>query len=288
MEIYPDAGVGVFVSVNTPAGEPLRESLSTALMAALAGPTAAVPPPAADAGAEARRVAGTYRALRLPKYRTERAVLRLLTTTDVKALPGGDIVIPLAAGHDERFRAIGHGVFAAVDGTPARIAFHEVGGRMMRFDPFSAGPAERIGFFQTTNWLFAIAGLGVLAAIWGVVVGVRRLFARRTPDRAASLALDGLCLVWLIAFGLVAAGAAALGGPNAAVFDYPGRLLPIGLWALVVAVIATPLAGLAIAGPLRPRSWRAWRWTRQVAMLAIFAALSVTLYGWGLLGYFGW
>jgi CubicO group peptidase (beta-lactamase class C family) len=288
MEIYPDAGIGIFLSVNTPSGEPLRETLSTALLAALAGPTAAVPLPAADARAEARRVAGTYRSLRVPKYRTEHALLSLFNTGEVKALPGGDIVVPQGNGHVGRFRPIGGGVFAAVDGAPERIAFHEAGGRMLSFDPFSAGPAVRVGFFQTANWLFAVMGLGVLAAVWGVVVGVRRLFGRRTPDRAASLALDGLCLLWLIAFGLVAAGFGTLGDANAAIFTYPGPLLPIALWALVAPVIATPLAALAVIGPLRPRSWRAWRWTRQAVVLAIFAALSVTLYAWGLLGYFGW
>ena len=288
MEIYPDAGIGIFVSVNTPTGEPLRETLSTALMAAFAGPPAAIPPPAADAKAEARRVAGTYRSLRVAKYRTERALLSLLATVEVKALPGGDILIPQGDGRVGRFRAIGGGLFAAINGPPARIAFHEVGGQMMRFDPFSAGPARRIGFFESTNWLFAVVGLGVLTAVWGVVMGARRVFRRREQDRTAAWVLDGLCLVWLIAFGLVAAGAAALGDQNDAVFNYPGPLLPVGLWALVVAAIATPLAGLTVLGPLRPRSWRAWRWSREAATLAVFSILAVTLYAWGLLGYFGW
>ena len=288
MEIYPDAGVGIFVSVNTPTGEPLRETLSTALMAAFAGPPAPVPPPAANAKAEAKAVAGTYRSLRVAKYRTEHALMSLLATADVKALPGGDIVVPEGDGRVTRFRAIGGGVFAAVNGPPARIAFHEVGGRMLRFDPFSAGPARRIGFFESANWLLAITGLAVVAGVWGVVMGVRRLFRRREPDRATAWVLDGLCLVWLIAFGLVAAGAAVLGGPNEAVFTYPGPLLPVGLWALAVAALATPLAALAVVGPLRARTWRAWRWSRQAATLAVFLVLAATLYAWGLLGYSGW
>jgi CubicO group peptidase (beta-lactamase class C family) len=289
MEIYPDAGIGVFVSVNTPTGEPLRETLSTALMAAFAGPTAALPARPDDAAAEARRVAGTYRALRIPTHRTEHAVLALFATGEIKALPGGDIAIPQGDGRTERFRAIGQGVFAEVDGQPARIAFHEVGGRMMRFDPFSAGPAVRVGFFQSANWLLALAVAGALTAVWGVVMGARRLFGRRSaPDGAAANALDGLCLVWLIALGLAVGGAAALGGPNEAVFTYPGPLLPIGLWALAIAAIATLLAAIAVIGPLRPAGWRAWRWTRGATVLAVFAVLSATLYGWGLLGYSGW
>jgi len=288
MEIYPDAGIGIFVSVNTPTGGPLRETLSTALMAAFAGPTAAAPPQVADAKAEARRVAGTYRPLRLPRYRSERPLLSLLETSKVQALPGGDIVIPRGDGQTARYRAIGHGMFAALDGSPTRIAFHEVGGRMMRFDPFSAGPSVRIGFFENSPWLFGLLALATVTAVWGVVMGARRTLGRRSPDRRAALVLDGLCLVWLIALGLVAAGVAALGGPNDAVFTYPGVLLPMGLWALALAAIATPLAAVAVVGPLRPRSWTAWRWTREVAVLALFGALSVTLYAWGALGYSGW
>jgi len=292
MEIYPDAGIAIFVSVNTPTGEPLRETLSTALMAAFAGPPAAIPPPAADARTEAKAVAGTYRSLRVAKYRSEHALLSLLATSDVKALPGGDIVVLERDGQVSRFRPIGGGVFAAIDGPPARIAFHETGGRMMLFDPFSAGPARRIGFFESDNWLIAIAGLGVVTAVWGVVMGARRQFRRlvheRDTDRAASWVLDGLCLVWLIAFALVGAGAATLGDQSETVFSYPGPVLPVALWALAVAAVATPLASLAVLGPLRPRSWRGWRWSRQAATLAVFAVLAVTLYAWGLLGYSGW
>jgi CubicO group peptidase (beta-lactamase class C family) len=287
MEIYPDAGVAIFVSVNTPTGEPLRETLSNALMAAFEGPPAAIPPPTADAKAEALRVAGTYRSMRAPRYRTERALLSLFSTADFKALPGGDLIVLQGDGRVARYRAIGGGVFAALNG-PGRISFHEMGGRMTRFDPFSAAPAQRISFFQGVIWLVLVCALAVLTAAWGVVMGVRRLFRRQEPDRTAAWLLDGLCLVWLLAFGLVGAAAVALGGQNDAVFNYPGPLLPAALWLLALAAAATPVAGLAILGPMRPRNWRAWRWSRQAATLAVFAAAAVTLYGWGLLGYSGW
>ena len=79
-----------------------------------------------------------------------------------------------------------------------------------------------------------------------------------------------------------------LGEATAAVFDYPGKVFPAACWALLAAALATPAAAILAVGPLRPEAWGWWRWTRQGAALAIFAALAVTLYSWGLLGFFGW
>ena len=286
MEIYPDAGVGVFVSVNTPTGEPLRETLPTVLMAAFAGPQASPPPRVANAVDEAKRVAGTYRTLRLPSYRTERAVLRLFGSGEVKAMPNGDVIAP-AGEHVARFYPIGHGVFQSIDG-PGRIAFREENGRMLRLDPFSAGPAERIGFFEWTMWLGGVAILALLTAVWGLCAAARRLFKRGERGRTAGLVLDGLCLIWLIAFGLVGVGVMSLGDQNTAVLTYPGKLLPIGCWALLVAAVATPVALLLVLFPARPRGWGLWRWTRQACAMTVFIALAVTLRQWGLLGYSGW
>jgi hypothetical protein len=285
MEIYPDAGIGIFVSVNTPTGLVLRETLPDAFMAAFAGPLSTLPR-APDAKAQAAAVAGSYRSLRLPHFRTERAVLKLFATSEVKAMPNGDIAVP-GGGRVERFYPTGGGMWAEVGG-PERISFHRVHGRMMRFDPFSAAPAVRIGFFEGVSWLMIVASLGVVTALWGVASGARRAFRAGEAGRAAGWTQDALCLVWLAAFGLTAVGVTTLGDPNTAVFTYPGRLLPIGLWALLVAAFATPLAALALVSPLRPRGWTPWRWARQVSALAVFAGLSLTLWAWGLLGYFGW
>ena len=286
LEIYPGPGVGIFVSVNTPTGMPLRDTLSTVLMAAFAGPATAAPPRVADAKAQADRVSGTYRSLRRPTFRTEAALLRLFATGSIEAMPNGDIVAP-QVNRLARYYPIGGGVFASVDG-PDRIAFQQVDGRMRSFDSFSAGPTERIDFFEGPAWLGGVAVLGVLTAIWGLAAAVRRLFKRNERGRTAGLVLDGLCLVWLVAFGLAAAGAAALGDQNTAVLTYPATLFPIGCWALMVAAVATPVAALLVGLPARPRGWGAWRWTRQAAAMSVFLTLAATLYQSGFLGYSGW
>jgi CubicO group peptidase (beta-lactamase class C family) len=289
LEIYPQAGIGVFVAVSTPTGVPLRDRLAEALLARLAGPLPIPPPRAADAKVEAARVAGTYRSLRVASFRTERALMNLISTSEVRALPNGDILIP-GGPHPFRAYPIGDGVFVAVDG-PGRIAFRQVGGRMMRFDGFSIAPSVRIGLFQGIPWLGAMLAAGVVTAGWGVGSGLRRLFRRGERGRGAGLVLDGLCLLWAIAIALTAAGFAAMGDLDRVVFTYPGTLLPVGLWALAAAALATPVAAVLAVGPLRPRGqrgWSGWRWFREGAAIVVFGVLAVTLWSWGLLGYSGW
>jgi CubicO group peptidase (beta-lactamase class C family) len=280
MQIYPDAGVAIFISVNTPTGLPLLETLPDEILDRFVGP---LPRPvrAADAKAEAAAVAGTYRPLRVPARRTERALISFFGMARVTALPNGDILVG-----QTRLMPVGGGVFARTDG-PARIAFHKVGGRMRLFDPFSAGPADRVGYFEGPQWLSLISALGVLVAIWGVASGVRRLLLRR--ETAAAMALDGVCLIWLAAFALLAAAVAPfLGDPLAAVFVYPGKLLPLACWALMVAAVATPAGAVLAVGPLHPQTWSWWRWTRVGVATAVLAALALTLDGWGFLGFSGW
>ena len=287
MEIFPAEGLGIFVSVNTPTGVPLRETLPGLIVGAIAGPPAANPPRVADAKAQAAAVAGTYSGLRRPYFRTERGVMRLFAATPVTALAGGDIL--LGAGPEaERYYPIGGGVFARADG-PGRIAFHAVAGRLRLYDPFSAGPADRVGFFESGRWLMLLAAGAVVVGVWGVASGLRRLVVGDTAGRAASLALDGLCLVWLAALGLFVAGLAPWAADQSSVvFTYPGKVFPLACWALLIAAIATPLATLLAVGPLRPKAWSAWRWIRQGAALAVFLTLAVTLWTWGFLGFSGW
>ena len=182
MEIFPDAGLGVFISVNTRRGLPLLQTLPAAVLDRFVGPLLPLQR-ATDARAEAARVAGTYRGLRLPAHRTERALLSLFGISSVTALSNGDILIG-----ELRYMPIGGGVFTRTD-RPGRIAFHEVAGRMRLYDDIGAEPADRVGFFEGPQWLLLIAALGAVTAIWGVASGARRLMVRN--QQAAARALDG-------------------------------------------------------------------------------------------------
>jgi hypothetical protein len=146
-------------------------------------------------------------------------------------------------------------------------------------------PADRIGFFQSPNWLGIVGGLGFVLAVWGVVAGIRRAIARR--ESAAAFAFDGLCLVWLVAMVTALLAMTPWLGPDqgAIVFNYPGGLFPIACWLLLAAAIATPIALLLALFLFRPKDWSWLRWTRAGLCVVTFGALAVTLWEWGFLGF---
>jgi len=284
MEIYPDEGVAIFISVNTPTGKPLLKALPSALLDAFFGAAPAAPPRLADAAAEAAKVAGTYRTLGLPSYRSERPLLRFLTAFEVTALADGDILV----NGLNCYRPIGDGVFIAND-SAERIAFHQRDGRMRFFDAESILPADRIGYFEQNRWLQLIFAVAALAAAGSVAAAVGRLISGDRRGRAASLVLDGLAVIWLAAGALlIVAVRPWLEDPNSAIFTYPGVLYPAACWSLLVAALATPAAAALAFGPLRPVDWSRWLWLRSAGTLLVFAALGLTLLDWGLLGYRDW
>ena len=282
LEVYPDAGVAIFVSVNTPTGQPLLDTLPADLMNTFVGPAEPHAPRLDDPNFSAAKVAGTYVSLYRPSYRTEAAIMRQLKATQVVALPGGDI---LQGGN--RFAPVGGGLYERTEGA-GRIAFGMVAGRMRLYDRLSLEPSDRIGYFESMPWLQLIVELGAFVALWGVATGAIRLFRPSEPGRATALTLDGLCLVWLIALGLFAASVSGWSGASSVLLSYPGALFPIACWSLLVAVLATPAAVALAIGVPRPKGWSWWRWAKQGAALGVFAALSVTLYMLGWLGFSGW
>jgi len=283
MIIDPDDGVAIFIAVNTPSGLPLLSALPVNFFNAFVGPLPAAPQRAADAKAEAGKVVGQYEGLRKPAFRSERAFIRLLGASEVTATKDGDI---LAGG--DRFYPIGHGQFQRTEG-PGRIAFAETDGRWRLYDSDSTNPSDRVGLFASSEWLQLIAALGLFVAAWGGLSFWLKLGRKDEPGRRAGLMLDGLCLAWACAFAVVfVALAPTLNDPSAIVFNYPGKVLPVALWALAVAAAATPVAAIVAFGPWRPSGWSWWRWSKQVLATAILLALAVTLLDWGFLGYSGW
>ncbi len=284
MLVSPELGFGLFVTVNTTATfSRAPASLAEAFIAEFYPPPA--PTRAQVAMAESARYAGTYSNLRRAFHRTEAGLYRVFGAVEVAPADNGDLII--AGGlAPQRFIPLGDGVYQSVDGVN-RIAFREVDGTMRMFDPFGLAPADRIGFFESANWLNLIMGLGLLVAVWGVFAGVRRAFMR--TESLGALAFDGLCLVWLAALSTTFIAMSPWLAPDQGVvlFGYPGQIFPIACWMLAGAAAATVLAVLLALTLARPKDWSWLRWTRAGAAIAVFAALSVTLWDWRLLGFSG-
>jgi CubicO group peptidase (beta-lactamase class C family) len=284
MLVSPDLGFGLFVTVNTTATfSRAPASLAEAFIAEFYPPPA--PTRAEVTMAESARFAGTYRNLRRAFHRTEAGLYRIFGAIEVAPADNGDLIV--AGGlTPQRLIPLGDGVYQSADGVN-RIAFREVDGTMRMFDPFGLAPSDRIGFLESANWLNLILGLGFLVAVWGVFAGVRRAFMRK--ETLGALAFDGLCLVWLVALSTTIIAMSPWLAPDQGVvlFGYPGRLFPIACWMLAAAAAATALAVLLALTFARPKDWGWLRWTRAGAAVAVFAALTFTLWDWNMLGFSG-
>ena len=280
MYVSPELGFGIFISTNTENGPALVYPLIDAFVRTFF-PEPNPAPRAAVSQAESARYAGTYRAYRRAYQRTERSLYSVIAVGQVAAMPNGDLIVP--GFEPQRVEPLGHGIYRNTSSL-GRVAFRQVDGRMLMYDSDGINPLERVGFLQSPVSLALAAALGAIVAMWGVIAGARRLVARR--ETRTALIFDALCLIWLLAFGLVAAAIMGLPDQAAAMYGYPG-LLPLACWALAASALATPIA-LALALLVwRPADWSRLRWARAGAAIAVFAALSVSLWDWGLLGYSG-
>jgi CubicO group peptidase (beta-lactamase class C family) len=281
MEIYPEEGFAIFLSTNTPAGGTLLDKLPGLLLDFFYPKAHPAPPRAKDAQAEAAKVAGVYRSLRVPTYSSEAPWVRYVNEFAVRALLSGNIVV---AGSG-RYKPLGDGIFGSIADRD-RIAFHELDGRMRMFDGSGVFPADRIGFFETARWLRWIAGAAAALALWAIVAAVERFIRGDRRGRAAAMVLDGLSLIWLAAGALLLVSVRSWEEDQASyLYTYPGMLYPIACWALLAAAVLTPVAAIFAFLRLRPKDWSGWLWFRNGVTLVVYAVLIATLFEWRLLGF---
>ena len=289
LEVSPELGAGVFVSINTQGeagafpGNFSRAFFEEFFPLAKKPDTGATAPVVAKAMAE--RFAGNYRALRRPYYRTEAAFESLLVA-NVTPQPDGDLLVGSLVGPSARLHPVAANIYS-VDRTGGKIAFAEKDGRMMMYDYESVAPSERVSYFEGLNWFFLILFLGLVTAVWGTASGIRRTVLG-TETQAAFL-LDGVCLLWLVALVLLLAALLPLLSDTTLVFtDYPNARVIASCWLMAIAAIATPLVPLAVVFFARPRDWSMWRWARVAVASAVLLALALTLWQHGFLGFSDW
>ncbi len=284
LEVIPDLDVGVFVSVNTQGTGAFPGNFERSFFDAffpIAKEKVTTPP---DAIAMAQKYIGTYRPLRRPYFRSE-AGFESLLTTNITALPDGDLMAGSLFGPAARLHPIGDGVYRVV-GETARFAFAPKNGTMILFDEFGVGPAERVGYFAGLNWFFLILFLGLVTAVWGTASGLRRTVLGF--ETKPQFLLDGLYLLWLVALVLFLMALVPMITDTTVIFtNYPNPVLVSGLWLLLVAAIATPLVPVTVAFLARPR-WSFWHLGRIALALVVFVALALTLWQHGFLGFSDW
>ena len=283
MEIYPDEGVAIFISINTPNGGGTCSTSSPACCSISSIPRPI--PRRARRGRKRRRARGSPASIARCGFRAFAAKRRRSAIScefTVWALPSGNIVV----GGERRYRPLGGGVFAR----GRRPGPH----RLSRTGRTHANVRFVGRFPRRQNWLLCDRPLAALdrragggARLVGDRGGARTLHSRRSARRKRDRRPRRLEPVVAGGGSDLPRGRQCVGGRSGGsfLFDYPGFLYPIGCWALLLAAVATPVAaGVALVW-LRPREWSRWLWLRNLATLAVYGALIVTLFEWRLLGF---
>ncbi len=298
LAIYPDLGLGVFVTTNSVSGGDLRDILPGAIADRLGGRNPAfVAPPRANAAARPllRKFAGAYLVDRRAYSNAERAFCLVNCIISVTVSDNGRLVVT-SGGQTVRLAAMDHidrggGVrihrFRNLD-TGETAAFEERGGRVVRY--LSAGGvnrAQRVSMFAAPDGFFAVTLIGLIAAFAALFSGLSRVFS--PPQTAASARLAGLLLPlagagWLATLAAYGAYFQRAAGDSWVVFaDWPGTMR-LGAYGSIAAAILTVLAVVAVALAWLKADWSVWRRTRIVATLLAMIALAAMLNAWNLVG----
>jgi CubicO group peptidase (beta-lactamase class C family) len=297
MAIFPDAGLGVFVSGNTEGvSGKLTLDLPNALADELLGDADGrdTRPPARTSAEDLARFTGTWLGDRRAYSNVEKlAELRRLLS--VTATPEGRLVVS-AAGESQRLESVDK---VERDGatfhrfrsllTGELLAFVERPGQPLRMTSASGVTrSTKVGFFDGPPLLACSALAALLGGLLALISGLHRLVSRpreRSTARAAAgaMAVAGLC--WLVAVGGIAVAFANFAQDHLLFYtDWPGAPLRVGTAA---AAAGTVLSALAIVLAVRDGSagWPPWRRLRLVAVLVCLAVAPAGFWAWNLVGW---
>jgi CubicO group peptidase (beta-lactamase class C family) len=268
--------LGVFVAANSAPGVALVQAVAEQILAKYFPPAPeAVLTVPEDGASRVQEYAGQYRTARRSYTQFEKIIN--VGAVNVTATKDGYLVIKLG-GPALRFVEIGKDLFRQPDGD-ATIAFVRDERGAISHLVMHIGTLERVGFFDSLQWL-ALMLVAVLLTCIGILVAAVR---RRSAD-----VLTGIAIAWLAFIVLILAWMLPFAAPAAQdqfVYGYPHPLLKV---ALAIGVVATGLSVLGIATLVpvwRERTWPIGRRLRHTAAVALFVALVATLLQWNAIGF---
>jgi hypothetical protein len=268
--------LGVFVAANSAPGVTLVQAVAEQILAKYFPPAPeAVLTVPEDGASRVQEYAGQYRTARRSYTQFEKIIN--VGAVNVTATKDSHLVIKLG-GPALRFVEIGKDLFRQPDGD-ATIAFVRDERGAISHLVTHIGTLERVGFFDSLQWL-ALLLVAVLLTCIGILVAAVR---RRSAD-----VLTGTAIVWLAFIVLILAWMLPFAAPEAQdqfVYGYPHPLLKV---ALAIGVVATGLSVLGIATLVpvwRERAWPIGRRLRHTAAVALFVALVATLLQWNAIGF---
>lgn len=192
LSLFPDDGIGLFVSMNSGGKDGASHKIRSALFNEFAdrylpGPNPDGEVEAAVAKQHAQDIAGLYRNSRrsADSFIT---MLNLVSQVEVIATPDGSISVPALtdlSGDPIEWREIAPYVWRDVNG-PNLLAAQVVDGRVVRFsyDPYSPFMVfDRVPWWKSSAWLVpaliaALAALGLTVLAWPISWMVRRYYGK--------------------------------------------------------------------------------------------------------------
>jgi hypothetical protein len=302
LNLFPDDGVGLFLSVNSTGKEGAAGPLRTALFHQFAdrylpGTTEDGTVDAETAKQHAQQMAGVYENSRRSETGFT-AFANIAGQLKVVQSEDGSITIPMltyAGGQPKQWREIAPYVWREVGGDD-RVAAKVVDGKVVRFstDPFSPFMVfEPVPWWKSSSWLlpFFLAGLGALlltVLAWPVSAMVRRHYGVRYElsgrDARAHRIVRITALIVLVVLGLATfllvqmlTDLSNLSPAN------DGKVSILRLAAMIVFPIAT-LVGFWNAAVVLGSRRRKWAKFWSIVLALSFLAVLWVSYAFSLIG----
>lgn len=293
LALVPEAGLGLFVSFNSPGGSRLTfgRFLDAFLDRYYPAPPLAVDEPEEGWDERAASYAGSYRLLRTSRTTFERAA-ELATRFGVEPGEPGEILVRSLLG-TERLREGEPGYFRQPDGS-LEVAFAE--GPEGEYRHLSLGPmptveAEKTGFLSSRLWHGGLLGFSLLLFLSVPVLMPVRYFVQRRAAGVEPLRGAGRGLRWL-ALGFAVLSLGFLAGLGAVLADMEAFLAGTSEGALravlALPVAAVPLAMAVVGGAvvgLRRRLWSGWGRLHYALFALAAVVFLLQLHHWNLLGW---
>jgi CubicO group peptidase (beta-lactamase class C family) len=288
MVTVPELNLGVFVAVNSIAGERLVHDLPRAIVRQFYTPPSAFPPPPSpELAAHAAAFSGHYMSTRRAYSGLEAFIGRLLGANEVQVAPEGRLLTRSSMDGLRSWTPEGapeDGRFVSREGDE-RLVFHLRDGAATSFQT-SPGEElyERVGFWGSVKALALLAALTAVAAVAtlaGAAFRNRRELRETQIQSRAGLVQNIQAGLWLAAGGLFIAWSQRNLDPAHLVFGWPGPLLVTGSACGLVAGALTVTTLVALPsvwqGGRRVDSWTVQRKLAFSVTVVIYALFTFLL-----------
>ncbi|QIB64535.1 serine hydrolase domain-containing protein [Kineobactrum salinum] len=283
--LVPEAGVGLFVTFNSPPGGRAHAALKHAFMDRYF--PAVLPSVASIEGFEERAgdYAGAYRGLRR-SYTTLEKLYSAFGDIKVQVMPDRSLLVAGLMGDSKRWLEISPGVFRERHGDEM-IAFQRDPREQVTalLGPFAATPAVRIAFWETGSFHMALLGLCLLlflSMLIGTCCGRPAAFPlppRYRLGRQILAGASGVAVVFLLAVGVL------VGLGESAMLDGPPGWFRVAL-GLPLLLVPLTLVALWLLTQAWREGWGSVRSRLHHSLVAAALALCLwSLHYWNLLGF---